>query len=132
LASQGVKDIKPEIEKMLPTAKAPSDTAALEVALALLGDPAYLKGEHFKLMSYSIGYGGLKAIEQFDGVHGLDILIQHATNHPWAYVRDEAVTLAKKLTKQNWKDGYDGAKQAKKWWTTHGQTFVEQRRKEKR
>lgn len=131
LAGQGVKNIKPEIEKILPTAKTPSDKAALELGLALLGDPAYLKGEQFKLQSYTIGYGGLQAIEQFDGIHGLDILCLHAINHPWGAVNSDAFKLAKKITKQDWPDTYKGHQAVAKWWNEHGIEFVIKLKQEK-
>ena len=49
LVQRGDTSIKPEIERMLRENQAQPDRAALEVCLALLGDPAYIKVEHFRL-----------------------------------------------------------------------------------
>jgi DNA-binding beta-propeller fold protein YncE len=98
LVLMGDDTIKPEIERMLPQATAKADIAALEVCLALLGDPSYIKTEHFLLQSYSIGLGGLKAIERYKGTHGMEALVKGGIQHPWGHVSDEALATFERIT----------------------------------
>jgi hypothetical protein len=77
LSLRGDQKIKPEITKSLAKSQTKQDIAAFEICLALLGDPKFLKKEHFKLESYSIGYAGLEAIERHKGKNGhMEILIE--------------------------------------------------------
>ncbi len=94
----GDDSIKPEIEQMLPQAKAKPDTAALEVCLALLGDASRIKTEHFRLRSYSIGLAGLEAIKRFHGKHGMEALVKGGIRHPWGHVQDEALKTFEQIT----------------------------------
>src|SRR5688572_14610451 len=110
------------------------DRAALEVALAALGDPAYLKAEHFKLGSYSVGFGGLRAIEAYNGAYGMPVLVHGAFEHPWAAVSEEAVLVFERITghvvwnrapnsRSSW---YKDA--AITWWNENGLQFLKERR----
>src|SRR5207245_1405450 len=122
-------DLKPEVAKLLAQSKCKADKAALQVTLALLGDHTQLRAEHFQLKSYTIGLGAIRAVEQFGGAHGLDLLIEKGLDHPWAHVRDEAELAVQRITGQKWpEDGRWNAIPA--WWKAHGRAFVEQRRKE--
>jgi tricorn protease-like protein len=111
LVLRGDKSVKSEIERMLPRARAKPDVAALEVCLALLGDPSYVKTEHFRLGSYSIGLAGLKAIERFQGKHGMEALVKGGIRHPWAYVRDEALLTFERITGRKMSAG-----EIEDWW----------------
>jgi hypothetical protein len=90
LALLGDASIKAEVEAMLRQVKEPADVAALELCLALLGDPTYLKVEHFRLRSFTIGLVGLKAIERYQGKHGMEALVRGALQHPFGLVSDKA------------------------------------------
>jgi WD40 repeat protein len=98
LVLRGDKSIRPDIEKMLRQVKEKPDVAALEICLALLGDPSYIKTEHFRLESYSIGLAGLEAIERHGGKHGMEALVKGAIHHPWGYVNDEALRTFERIT----------------------------------
>jgi hypothetical protein len=124
---------EPWLRKVLSSGGDPYDVAAAEVGLALLGDPTYLKAEHFRFESYAIGLAGLKAIEGFDGSHGLDVLAGAALDHPWAAVRNEAVRTAERITKQKFVADdrvQEGAfaEAVRKWWIISGAEFVKTRR----
>jgi WD40 repeat protein len=111
LVLKGGTSIKPEIAEMLPKVKSKPDVAALEICLALLGDPSYIKTEHFRLESYSIGLAGLKAIEQYKGKHGMEALVKGGIHHPWAYVNDEALKTFERLTGKKMSTG-----EIEDWW----------------
>lgn len=130
LGLRKVTDIKPVVEKLLATAKRPGDTAALQVTLALLGDASQLRAEHFQLWSGTIGWGAIQAVERFRGVHGLDLLVEKGMDHPWGAVRDDAELAVQRLVGQEWPER-ERRDAIRAWWKTHGQAFVEQRRKEK-
>ena len=98
LVMMGDDTLRPEIERMLPQLKAKADVAALEVCLALLGDPSRIKAEHFRLQSYSIGLAGLKAVERYKGAHGMEALVKGGIHHPWGYVNDEALNTFERIT----------------------------------
>jgi hypothetical protein len=98
LVRLGEKGLEAEIKRDLKECKVEQDKAAYEIALALLGDPSYLKPEQFTLKSYTIGNAGLQAIEQFKGKHGLEALCTGAIHHPWAAVNDQAVSVFQKVT----------------------------------
>jgi hypothetical protein len=103
--------LKKEIQEALGKVKTKQDRAALEVCLALLGDPAYLRKEHFELQSYTIGMGALDAIEKFQGKHGVEALAAGGIHHPWAAVNDRAVNVFQKITGKKWtKEEIEG------WW----------------
>ena len=111
LVAKGETSIKPEIVEMLSQLKSKPDVAALEVCLALLGDPSYIKTEHFRLESYSIGLAGLKAIEQYKGKYGMEALVKGGIHHPWAYVNDEALKTFERLTGKKMSTG-----EIEDWW----------------
>jgi hypothetical protein len=90
LAYLGDASIKAEVEAMLRQVKDPADVAALELCLALLGDRAYLKVEHFRLRSFTIGFAGLEAIERYQGQPGMEALVGGALQHPFGLVSAKA------------------------------------------
>jgi WD40 repeat protein len=98
LVMMGDDSIKPEIEKLLPQTKDRPDAAALEICLALLGDPSHVRAEHFRLQSYSIGLAGLEAIERFKGKQGMEALVKGGIHHPWGHVNDEALLTFERIT----------------------------------
>lgn len=127
--------IKEEIRKLMAEVKSKQEIAALEVALALLGQAEFIKKEHFNFESYSIGYGALRAIERFNGAYGMDVLVESGVHHPWGAVQDEAVltferitgeSLTEKLAKSPVAVILDG--HLNSWWQVHGKDFVTQRR----
>jgi WD40 repeat protein len=111
LVRLGEPGIKKEIEEALEKVNAKQDKAAMEVCLALLGDPSYIRKEHFELKSYTIGFGALEAIEKFKGKHGVEALAGGGIHHPWAAVNERAVYLFQKITGKKW-----NAEQIESWW----------------
>src|SRR5262249_52405492 len=111
LVRLGEPGIKKEIEEALGKVKTKQDKAAMEVCLALLGDPTYLRKEHFELQSYTIGFGALEAIEKFKGKHGIEALAGGGIHHPWAAVNERAVYVFQKITGKKW-----NAEQIESWW----------------
>jgi hypothetical protein len=128
LALRKVKDMKSEVEKLMGQAKDAPDQAALQVALALFGDADQLRAEHFKLHSYTIGLGAIRAIERFRGAHGLDLLVEKGMDHPWGAVREEAELAVQRITGQEWPER-NREDAIKAWWKEHGAAFVQQQRK---
>jgi hypothetical protein len=111
LVQLGEKNLTDELKRDLAVCKVKEDRAAYEVSLSLLGDPAYLKADQFKLMSFTIGNAGLEAIERFKGEHGLEALIEGGIHHPWAAVQHEAINVFQRITGRNW-----GDEQIESWW----------------
>jgi hypothetical protein len=101
LAEAGDSKVKTELEKRLANADDidPSDRAAMEIGLVMLGDPSFIRAEHFELASYTIGNAAIRAIERFDGKHGLQVLENAGTHHPWAFVSREAEKALDRLKK---------------------------------
>ena len=136
LAEKGVADIKPEIEALLPKTTRKADIAALEIALALLGDPKYLKPEHLKFDTPLYGKV-LRAIKRFNGRAGLDILVEAGFDNSNDAFQKESLELFQEITGQHWyDDGMDAdprrfIPEARKWWRDHGPEFVARRRAEK-
>jgi hypothetical protein len=137
LAMRGAADAKPEIEKLLANTKDRSNRAALEVSLAFLGDPNFIKADHFKIPSYTIGLAAIQAIEKFEGREGMDVLVDAGFEHPWAAVNEEAILAFQRLTGQVWcKDPQHErasrySKDAKQWWQENGAEFIKKRRETK-
>lgn len=131
LAHKGDESIQEEVQALLNDEKLEQNKAALEVCLALLGDPNQIKPEHFEYRSHSIGFGALKAIERFEGKHGMDVLMTSALEHPWAAVANEAMLVAQRITGQEWlPEGSNHqprnfSDEAKAWWQANGKEFVE-------
>jgi len=131
LANRGDESIREEVQVLLKDEKLEQNQAALQVCLALLGDPSQIKPKHFKYRSYSIGFGALKAIERFEGKHGMDVLMASALDHPWAAVANEAMLIAQRITGQEWlPEGSNHqprnfSNDAKAWWKKNGQSFLE-------
>jgi hypothetical protein len=135
LADSGASDIKPEVERLLAETKRKPDVAALEIALVLLGDAKHLKPEHFGAGSVNAD-AALRAIENFNGREGLDVLVEAGLSAPDEAVRQRALLLLQDITDEKW---YDAMKdqdlsksvtEAKKWWREHGAEFVARCRSE--
>ena len=103
--------LKKEIQEALGKVKTKQDRAALEVCLALLGDPSYLRKEHFELKSFTIGMGALDAIEKFQGKHGVEALAAGGIHHPWGAVNERAVNVFRKVTGKKW-----SREEIEAWW----------------
>jgi hypothetical protein len=131
LALAGRRDpgAKAEIEERLSKAGA-QDRTAYEVALALLGDPNYVKNDNFATESHAVALGAIRAIEQFQGAHGMDALIEAGLDHPWAAVRNEALLAVQRLTGQEWHKDSDRRQagaygdEAKAWWKENRKEFL--------
>lgn len=134
LAIRGNTGIKEHVQALLQKEQSGMDRAALELALATLGDPTYLKKEHFGFDSYSLGYAGLAAIEQYRGAYGMDALVNGAFEHSWAAIREEAVVVFERITghvvwnraphsRSSWY-----IDDAVAWWEANGENFVRERR----
>lgn len=127
LATLDDKSSEKEIRELLTVLKQPQQIAALEVSLALLGDPTYIKAEHFKFGSYSIGMGGITAIKRQNGAYGLDVLVHAGLRHPWGKVNQEAENACERITGR--KFGRVNRRQAiETWWEKEGAGFVKKRR----
>ncbi|MEM7234196.1 MAG: hypothetical protein AAF517_18605, partial [Planctomycetota bacterium] len=135
LALRGDRDVKAGVRKLLRRRSLHEfDRAALELALAALGDPTQLKKEHFQLDSFNIGLAGLEIIERLDGAHGMDALVYGAFEHSWAAVNEEAVEIFERITKHRvWNRAPNSRsswhrKEAIAWWEENGDEFVKRRR----
>ena len=135
LAEHGVPRIQAEIETALAKTTRKPDAAALEIALAFLGNPKHLKPEHLKSDSPD-PHAALRAIEKFDGREGMDILVQAGLDNSDDSVQNESLLLFQQITKQEWYKMFDGQEprqfvgDAKKWWREHGDEFIARRRAE--
>lgn len=133
LAQNGDKSIDALARNALTKTQTVSDKAAYEICLTLLGDPSFIRQEHFELESYCIGYAALQAIEKYNGVYGVDALVKGGLDHPWGGVREEAVIAFERITgKIFWKrTSFTPASRysddIKKWWAENGETFVFER-----
>ena len=129
LALRGDETVRDEITEALITAEEKQNIAALEVALALLGDPAYLKKENMELDSLSISVAVLRAIERFEGKYGMDLLMTSGLNHKYAAVANEALLTAQRISGEEWiPEGsrfqpIKYADEARAWWKANRDKF---------
>ena len=79
LAKQGDASIRDEVTSLLGKVPGGPDRAALEVSLALLGIPGYIKAGHFRFQSNVLGSAAIRAIETFWGPRGFG-----CSNRGWA------------------------------------------------
>ena len=83
--------------------------------------------------SYTIGLAALKAIERFDGLYGMDVLVEGGFSHSWGSVKDEAGVTFDRTTGTNFasvsRDPYP-LRLARDWWEVNGETFLRERRLE--
>ena len=120
----------------LAAATNPPDRAALEVTLALLGEPERLRADHFRFMSYAIGLSALEAIERTEGRAGMDVLFTGGLDHRYGAVADRAIKLAQKLTGQRWVPFWSNRQpssyrdDAKAWWAENGESFLAKQARE--
>jgi WD40 repeat protein len=114
LVRMGDDSLAPDVKKMLPRVEAKADVAALEVCLALLGDAQYVKTEHFRLQSYSIGFAALKAVERHRDNRALEALVKGALHHPWAAVQDEDLKSFERIVGKKMSSG-----EVEDWWEVH-------------
>jgi hypothetical protein len=147
LAKQKTTDIRPEVEELLNKTTRRQDVAALEVALALLGDAKRLKPEHLNCYA-PVDSGAFRAIERCNGREGLNILVEAGLGNPDDSVQERSLLLLQKIAGQRWYDEkkdreYDrhlgknerldqSIAKARQWWREHGADFVARRRAEKR
>ncbi|MCG3184031.1 MAG: hypothetical protein ICCCNLDF_02143 [Planctomycetes bacterium] len=128
-------DVRDTLKEKLKTEKDKSDHAAYEICLALLGDATMIKGEHFELESYTIGYAGLQAIRKYNGAHGMDVLVNNAFEHPWAGVNEEAGEVFQDIVGKRWNRSehirnsryFD---EMRKWWKDNGAELEKRRRED--
>jgi hypothetical protein len=111
LIQLGEEGIKEEVERLLARTTRRADVAALEVCLALLGNPKYLKAEHFHLNSFAIGYAGLHAIERHRSTRALQALVKGGIHHRWAAVNDSALETFARIVGERMSVG-----QVEDWW----------------
>lgn len=119
---------KPDVERLVAEATNPSDVAACQVALALLGDPKRLRIEQFQVKSYIMGLSAVRAVERFGGAHGMELLVTAGLHHHWARVGDEAEQVVERLTGLQWPEA-TRLQGIEEWWRKEGPAFVEQKRK---
>lgn len=136
LAVRKHPDAQREIKERLQSAQG-QDKIALEVALALLGDPQYVKSDNFDTESHLVAFAAIKAIEQFEGSAGMDVLFGSGLTYPSAVVRNESLLAAQRLTGQEWhrkesrrQPGASG-EEAQAWWKDHREEFLKQKQKKK-
>ena len=94
--------VRDEIVSALEQATERRNRAALEVSLALLGDPAYITRQNLELKSMSVPVAMLRAIERFEGKHGMDLLMTVGLDHSYAAVADEALLTAQRIAGETW------------------------------
>ncbi len=134
LAYQGVDSVKNDIKEQISKSEVNQDKAALEVALALLGEEGFLKEYHFKLKSFLIGEAGLRVIEKNPSKENIDILVNAGIDHSWGLVRKEARYLFQKITKVDWLPNkgdkeakrvslHDIEEKIKNWWAMNRDKF---------
>lgn len=129
LAMKGDEAVRKDIKDALAEAAVKQNVVALQVALGLLGDRSYPTEESFELESYTIGLAALRAIEQFEGRHGMDVLMSAGLDHPYAGVANEAMLTAQRLTGEQWvptgtrSQARNFKDEAKAWWENNGETF---------
>jgi hypothetical protein len=137
LAARREPTVKNEIERRL-TASSGQDRTAYEVSLAVLGDPSYVKRENFDTESYQVAFAAIRAIEQFEGREGMDVLFEAGLEHPWAAVRNESLLAIQRLTGQAWYKDDDRnqpgnfAKEAQAWWKQNRDEFLAKHAKNER
>jgi len=132
LAQRNDQSVKISIENQLEKSTQSIERAALEVCLALLGEPKYLKESHFKLRSPRIERSALRAIELYRGRHGMDLLMSPVVLDRSSHIQREAVVLAQKLTGQQWlpsratQETGTYSTDASNWWKENRETFMRQ------
>lgn len=130
LAGRNDQTVKNAVRVRLGDTLNQPDRAALEVCMALLGDPNYLSSSHFQIRSRRVELAALKAIGKYSGEHGIDVLIYSALSRP-SLVRDEAAILLQRLSGQQWlpaetvQHSRAYADDAANWWKKHPQAFVQ-------
>jgi hypothetical protein len=123
---------KPEMQALLRQTTRKADVAALNVALALLGEYGHIKPEYLAANS-PIWKETLTAIQRFDGRDGLDILLSTGLESKNESLLRESQSCWRSITDQPWgnRDDQDFAEKAKHWLRDNGAKFVEERRKQK-
>ncbi|QDS96801.1 hypothetical protein [Adhaeretor mobilis] len=129
LAMREVESVRDEITQALPEASMKQNQVALEVALALLGDPTYLKKQSLGLDSHHICLAAIRAIERFEGKPGMDLLMSAGLDHHYAAIANEAILAAQRISGQQWiPEGSDHqprnfSDEAKAWWQKNRDRF---------
>lgn len=137
LAQRKHPDADGELKDRLRSAEG-QDRIAYEVALALLGDSQYVKSDNFDTESHLVAFSAIKAIEQFEGAAGMDVLFGSGLMHPWAAIRNESLLAAQRLTGQEWhrkgsrlQPGASG-EEAQAWWKANREEFLKQKQESAR
>lgn len=102
LALRNDVSVREEIIEAMTKAEPKQNIAALEVSLALLGDPSYLTKQNMELDSYSIGLALIRAIERFEGKHGMDLLMSSGLDHDYAAIANESLLAAQRISGEQW------------------------------
>lgn len=130
LASKGNGSAGSYLEKAEAKLTGEPDRAALAIARAWLGDPHSIKPEHFKAESYTLGLSALACLEKQGGREALDLIIVSGFEHPWAYVKMEAVQVVQRMTGKIWFKGQENEredhylKDIREWWAGAKDSWV--------
>jgi hypothetical protein len=122
-----VADLTREVEKSGKLDE--FDKAALRIARSLSGERGLLKKSVFKINSYTVGFGALAALEKEGGKEALDAVINGATEHSWAAVREEAVLTVERMTGKKWFQNQENeraewhGKDIRDWWQKNRDTY---------
>jgi hypothetical protein len=106
------------------------DKAALRIARSFSGERGLLEKSVFELDSYTVGFGALAALEKEGGKEALDAIINGATEHSWAAIREEAVLTVERMTGKNWLKNQENeraewhGKDIRDWWRRNRDNYV--------
>jgi hypothetical protein len=133
LGREGDEWARARATELLDGEHAPPDRAALELVLALLGEPERVQAAHFRFRSYSLGFAALEAIERAGGRKGMDALVEGGLAHPWALVANEAVRVFERLTDNDWssrtsRQACSCSDDVRAWWKAHREEFLKSAR----
>jgi len=138
LGLQGDESIRSEVKRLLEAATWPPDVAAFEIYFVALGDPTYIKREHFEVDCLATGVAAARAIERFKGAYGLDLLLEAPDIHPfgsWSEPGGEAIEAFERITGWHYQQPAwarygrkDHISAARAWWQANGEEFVKKRR----
>jgi len=104
-----------EIRKAAKDFGQKQDTAALTLALCLLGDSKTFDENYFNYPSFTIGNAALQVIEKNLSRENIDILVNTGIEHPYGMIREKAKYLFQKITKVDWLPSKGEKGKKKKW-----------------
>jgi hypothetical protein len=102
LAERGDASIKKEVTGLLKKTQLKQDRAALELALVFLGEPRYIRMDHFQIDSYTIRYAGLRALEKYNHLETLNTLM--AGVFRYGDLGEEADLAKSKIIRKGWRN----------------------------